>query len=193
MPESAGACPGATKGRIDELGRALRTNRYLRDTTPMGNGRRGRRAARCTARIDGGTGRQCKNRTTDPSGRCWVPGHKSQPARPTSRPQRAPGTARKATRPRPPASPRPSGRSSPSPSSRQAVTPAGRSPGTPEWQQLDEAAALCADVMMSGWSGAVERRAAPYISTDTWNRLLKGWPARRCKALARLSRAILQG
>lgn len=59
-------------------------------------------------------------------------------------------------------------------------------------QVVQAAAAACADVVADGWSQAVSDRATEYVSDATFKKLLRR-KRRRCRGLADLAKAILDG
>lgn len=177
----------------------------------MANRKRRPRAPQCSGHIDNGRGRRCRNHTWNRDQLCED--HKGQVLPPPpSQATRQSGPTRKPTRPRSTSgsqrrsgadsgsnrqwsrsSPRSSRRSSSRPPSGQVTTPPGGPSGTPERQRLDEAAALCADMMVNGLSDAIAERLTQHVSANTWERLVSGWSVRRCQSLAELARAMLWG
>lgn len=57
---------------------------------------------------------------------------------------------------------------------------------------VEEAASFCSDVLVDGWKETVADRASGYVTETTWRKVMRG-RRRRCRALARLAKAILAG
>jgi hypothetical protein len=56
-----------------------------------------------------------------------------------------------------------------------------------------EAASVCSDLLTEGWKETVASRATDYVTEETWQRLSRQRPRRRCRLLAKLAAAVLAG
>jgi hypothetical protein len=128
--------------------------------------------ARCRAPTEDGT--RCRRKVKRAGQHCYQHRGIRFAATPRARPRRRSASAQKMLPPRP---------------TRKAAPAA-----TKEQRQEDrvkKAAEYCADVVYQGWPEAVADRAVGYVSQPTWERLLGGRRASRCRALARIAADLL--
>lgn len=59
--------------------------------------------------------------------------------------------------------------------------------------RVDAAAKFCADTVTDSWRGAIAERASEYVTDSTFSRLLRNRRRRRCRMLADIAKAILDG
>ncbi len=156
-----------------------------------------RHMPKCRAATDDGS--PCKNPVKKAGMRCHVKSHRGQPAVPPGqgRPRkRVSGQSRRRsvrTGPRPQRS-----RSSRRPAKRRTRKKKAPRAHTPErltarqQQRVDAAVQACSDVLADGWKETVADRASEYVTTGTFE-ALKRHRRRRCRGLADIAQAILDG